>query len=123
MVGDVAGQDVSQRAYSERVVAGDASALPGLCGQVAEEGQRSQTKDAELFYMAGPGNFVGPGSRNADFLIEAGQRERVGFTAQGHTSFMPLPRHRERLLVACRIAWIQGVEFVEENIGKHVIPK
>src|SRR5437660_2480249 len=74
MVGDVAGQDVSQRAYSEGIVAGDAFALPGLCGQIAEKEQRSQTKHAELFHMAGPRDFVGLRSRNADFLIEAGQR-------------------------------------------------
>src|SRR2546421_1141505 len=79
MVGDVTGQDVSQGANSEGVIAGDSSALPGFCGQVAEEGQRSQTKSAELFHMAGPGNLVGLRSRNADFLIEAG--ERIGEAA------------------------------------------
>ena len=56
-------------------------------------------------------------------VIEIGQRERVGFTAQGRTSFMPFLRHRARLLVACSIARIQVVELVGEDIGKNVIPK
>ena len=36
---------------------------------------------------------------------------------------LTLPAERHPLLVACGIFRIEGVELVEENIGKNVVPK
>lgn len=72
VVGDVAGEYVSEGAYGRGAVVGYPTAQPGVSRQVPEKREGGQANRSKLFNQSGQRNRIGASGGYADVLLEAG---------------------------------------------------
>ena len=74
MVYQMAGDDVGQSAYSDVVVAREATAFPSVGQHILEERDGRETYSSKLVHVCRPRDAICIRTCGGDSLIEAGQR-------------------------------------------------